>query len=144
MRIWDFILRGDSRVAHALSCVLGSRLWCRLWCWYGGWGGSGGWGWRLHFSSENGPKSGLPGSHLSPHSIGCSVSPQLSWGPCPQPLWGSLLCGSPSGIPCPLQMTKMLDLLEDFLEYEGYKYVRIDGGITGGLRQEAIDRFNGT
>lgn len=41
-------------------------------------------------------------------------------------------------------MTKMLDLLEDFLEYEGYKYERIDGGITGGLRQEAIDRFNGT
>uniref|UniRef100_A0A8C3JTS5 Chromodomain helicase DNA binding protein 5 n=1 Tax=Calidris pygmaea TaxID=425635 RepID=A0A8C3JTS5_9CHAR len=40
------------------------------------------------------------------------------------------------------QMTKMLDLLEDFLEYEGYKYERIDGGITGGLRQEAIDRFN--
>ncbi|XP_071191499.1 chromodomain-helicase-DNA-binding protein 5-like isoform X4 [Salvelinus alpinus] len=40
------------------------------------------------------------------------------------------------------QMTKMLDLLEDFLEYEGYKYERIDGGVTGGLRQEAIDRFN--
>nr|XP_032619626.1 chromodomain-helicase-DNA-binding protein 5 isoform X2 [Chelonoidis abingdonii] len=40
------------------------------------------------------------------------------------------------------QMTKMLDLLEDFLEHEGYKYERIDGGITGGLRQEAIDRFN--
>ena len=41
------------------------------------------------------------------------------------------------------QMTKMLDLLEDFLENEGYKYERIDGGITGGMRQEAIDRFNG-
>ena len=40
------------------------------------------------------------------------------------------------------QMTKMLDLLEDFLEGEGYKYERIDGGITGSLRQEAIDRFN--
>ncbi|XP_029435334.1 chromodomain-helicase-DNA-binding protein 4 isoform X5 [Rhinatrema bivittatum] len=40
------------------------------------------------------------------------------------------------------QMTKMLDLLEDFLEHEGYKYERIDGGITGNLRQEAIDRFN--
>lgn len=46
----------------------------------------------------------------------------------------SLLC---------VQMTKMLDLLEDFLDYEGYKYERIDGGITGALRQEAIDRFNG-
>lgn len=40
------------------------------------------------------------------------------------------------------QMTKMLDLLEDFLEWEGYKYERIDGGITGALRQDAIDRFN--
>ncbi|XP_063305772.1 chromodomain-helicase-DNA-binding protein 3 [Pelobates fuscus] len=40
------------------------------------------------------------------------------------------------------QMTKMLDLLEDFLDYDGYKYERIDGGITGALRQEAIDRFN--
>ncbi|XP_039299734.1 chromodomain-helicase-DNA-binding protein Mi-2 homolog isoform X2 [Nilaparvata lugens] len=40
------------------------------------------------------------------------------------------------------QMTKMLDLLEDYLEGEGYKYERIDGSITGGLRQEAIDRFN--
>ncbi|RZF43693.1 hypothetical protein LSTR_LSTR010775 [Laodelphax striatellus] len=40
------------------------------------------------------------------------------------------------------QMTKMLDLLEDYLEGEGYKYERIDGTITGGLRQEAIDRFN--
>ncbi|XP_030640617.1 chromodomain-helicase-DNA-binding protein 4a [Chanos chanos] len=40
------------------------------------------------------------------------------------------------------QMTKMLDLLEDFLEHEGYKYERIDGGITGAQRQEAIDRFN--
>lgn len=40
------------------------------------------------------------------------------------------------------QMTKMLDILEDFMEAEGYKYERIDGGITGSLRQEAIDRFN--
>lgn len=41
------------------------------------------------------------------------------------------------------QMTKMLDLLEDFLENEGYKYERIDGGVNGNMRQEAIDRFNG-
>lgn len=40
------------------------------------------------------------------------------------------------------QMTKMLDILEDYLEGEGYKYERIDGGITGSIRQEAIDRFN--
>lgn len=40
------------------------------------------------------------------------------------------------------QMTKMLDILEDFLEFCGYKYERIDGGITGSDRQDAIDRFN--
>ena len=40
------------------------------------------------------------------------------------------------------QMTKMLDLLEDFLDGSGYRFERIDGGITGNLRQEAIDRFN--
>jgi chromodomain-helicase-DNA-binding protein 4 len=36
----------------------------------------------------------------------------------------------------------MLDLLEDFLEHEGYRYERLDGGITGSVRQDAIDRFN--
>lgn len=40
------------------------------------------------------------------------------------------------------QMTKMLDLLEDFLEADNYRYERIDGGITGSQRQDAIDRFN--
>merc|ERR1711962_1278948 len=42
------------------------------------------------------------------------------------------------------QMTKMLDLLEDFLDGIKIKYERIDGGITGTVRQEAIDRFNKT
>lgn len=41
------------------------------------------------------------------------------------------------------QMTKMLDIMEDFCENEGYKYERIDGSITGQARQDAIDRFNG-
>lgn len=40
-------------------------------------------------------------------------------------------------------MTKMLDIMEDFCENEGYKYERIDGSITGQARQDAIDRFNG-
>ncbi|KAI6178175.1 hypothetical protein M3Y98_00472300 [Aphelenchoides besseyi] len=40
------------------------------------------------------------------------------------------------------QMTKMLDILEDLCDNEGYRYERIDGSITGQLRQEAIDRFN--
>jgi SNF2 family DNA or RNA helicase len=41
------------------------------------------------------------------------------------------------------QMTRMLDVLEDFCENELYKYERIDGSITGQCRQDAIDRFNG-
>ncbi|XP_065889551.1 chromodomain-helicase-DNA-binding protein 4-like isoform X2 [Dysidea avara] len=40
------------------------------------------------------------------------------------------------------QMTKMLDILEDFLEYMGLKYERIDGSVNGAERQQAIDRFN--
>lgn len=39
-------------------------------------------------------------------------------------------------------MTRMLDILEDMMEAEGYKYERLDGTTTGSLRQEAIDRFN--
>merc|ERR1712228_619643 len=39
-------------------------------------------------------------------------------------------------------MTRLLDILEDYLEYEQYRYERIDGSITGSLRQSAIDRFN--
>lgn len=41
------------------------------------------------------------------------------------------------------QMTRMLDIMEDLCENEGYRYERIDGSITGQLRQDAIDRFNG-
>ena len=41
------------------------------------------------------------------------------------------------------QMTRMIDLLEDFLEHHRYPYERIDGNIMGGDRQDRIDRFNG-
>ena len=41
------------------------------------------------------------------------------------------------------QMTRMLDLLEDFMEGHGWKYERLDGSITGSTRQASIDRFNG-
>ena len=40
-------------------------------------------------------------------------------------------------------MTRLLDLLEDFLEAEGHIYERIDGNVAGQDRQDAIDRFNG-
>ena len=40
------------------------------------------------------------------------------------------------------QMTRMLDILEDYLFYKDLGYERIDGSVTGSDRQERIDRFN--
>jgi len=40
------------------------------------------------------------------------------------------------------QFTKMLDILESFLDYMKYEYVRIDGSTDVLLRQEIIDEFN--
>ncbi|KAF4676627.1 choline dehydrogenase 7 [Perkinsus chesapeaki] len=42
------------------------------------------------------------------------------------------------------QMTRALDVIEDYLLYKGYKYERLDGNVSGVERQEAIDRFNAT
>ncbi|ETO31825.1 hypothetical protein RFI_05292, partial [Reticulomyxa filosa] len=39
------------------------------------------------------------------------------------------------------QMTRVLNIIEDFLMYRGYFYERVDGSVTGIERQEAIDRF---
>ncbi len=39
------------------------------------------------------------------------------------------------------QMVRVLDILEDYLNYRKYKYERIDGGVRGSDRQAAIDRF---
>lgn len=40
------------------------------------------------------------------------------------------------------QMTRMLDILEDYLQDAGYRYERIDGAVVGDDRQARIDRFN--
>lgn len=40
------------------------------------------------------------------------------------------------------QMTRMLDILQDYLNYRGYLFQRIDGSVRGDLRQVAIDNFN--
>ncbi|KAG6553414.1 hypothetical protein Mapa_005149 [Marchantia paleacea] len=40
------------------------------------------------------------------------------------------------------QMTRLLDILEDYCQYRGYLYCRIDGNTTGEDRESAIDSFN--
>ena len=42
----------------------------------------------------------------------------------------------------PVQMTRVLDILEDFMMHMKFSYERIDGSVMGKLRQESIDRFN--
>lgn len=40
------------------------------------------------------------------------------------------------------QMTRVLDCIEDLLNYKGYKYVRLDGSVTASTRQSIIDEYN--
>ena len=40
------------------------------------------------------------------------------------------------------QMTRVLDIIEDFLHYLELGFERIDGNVAGPARQAAIDRFN--
>ena len=40
------------------------------------------------------------------------------------------------------QMTRMLDVMEDYCLYRGYRYCRIDGNTAGEDREAAIDSFN--
>ncbi len=40
------------------------------------------------------------------------------------------------------QMTRLLDILEDYLVYRGYQYCRIDGSTNSVERGQAIDNFN--
>lgn len=40
------------------------------------------------------------------------------------------------------QMTKMLDIFEQFLNLHGYIYVRLDGLVKTENRQKLVDRFN--
>eukprot|EP00918_Siedleckia_nematoides_P067476 GHVU01146899.1.p1 GENE.GHVU01146899.1~~GHVU01146899.1.p1 ORF type:complete len:911 (+),score=240.26 GHVU01146899.1:124-2856(+) len=39
------------------------------------------------------------------------------------------------------QMTRVLDILEDYCWYRNHKYCRIDGGISGDIREEMIENF---
>ena len=39
------------------------------------------------------------------------------------------------------QMTRMLDILEDYLSLRQFPFERLDGGVRGFDRQSAIDRF---
>lgn len=40
------------------------------------------------------------------------------------------------------QMTRMLDILENFLNYHGFKYLRLDGSTGIEKRQNLMERFN--
>lgn len=40
------------------------------------------------------------------------------------------------------QMTKVLDILESFLNIHGYRYVRLDGSTKPEMRQRLMDRYN--
>ncbi len=40
------------------------------------------------------------------------------------------------------QMTRLLDIIEDYLETRDYAYERIDGSVLGSERQQRVDRFN--
>jgi len=40
------------------------------------------------------------------------------------------------------QMTRMLDVLENFLNLHGYTYVRLDGSVKVEARQKMVDKFN--
>ena len=40
------------------------------------------------------------------------------------------------------QMTRLLDVLEDYLMYRGYKYCRIDGNTDGQIREDSIEEYN--
>lgn len=41
------------------------------------------------------------------------------------------------------QMSKMLDILEAWINTQSYNYVRMDGGTKVEVRQALIDKFNG-
>ncbi len=40
------------------------------------------------------------------------------------------------------QMVMMLDIISEYLQLKRYQYQRLDGGIRGDLRRQAMDHFN--
>ena len=40
------------------------------------------------------------------------------------------------------QMVTMLDIISDYLKLKGYAHQRLDGGIRGDVRRQALDHFN--
>lgn len=40
------------------------------------------------------------------------------------------------------QMVRMLDILAEYLQYRRFSFQRLDGGIKGELRKQALDHFN--
>jgi SNF2 family DNA or RNA helicase len=40
------------------------------------------------------------------------------------------------------QMTKLMDIMEQFLRYRGYTFLRIDGAVQAAERKERLELFN--
>lgn len=40
------------------------------------------------------------------------------------------------------QMTRMIDILDDYCDYRGYPYCRIDGNTSGEDRESQIEEYN--
>jgi SNF2 family DNA or RNA helicase len=41
-----------------------------------------------------------------------------------------------------MQMTKLMDILEDYLEWRGFKYLRLDGNTKTDERRELLEMYN--
>ena len=39
-------------------------------------------------------------------------------------------------------MTRVLDVLEDYLDWRGYEHLRLDGAVSSGERGDLVKRFN--
>ena len=39
-------------------------------------------------------------------------------------------------------MTRVLDVLEDYLDWRGYDHLRLDGAVSSGERGDLVRRFN--
>ena len=85
------------------------------------------------------------GQILDPDPNSTYLDPQH----CPPLTTFDISLGAPRNLHCGghrvlifTQMTRMLDILEAFLNYHGYVYMRLDGSTKVEMRQALMERFN--